>query len=125
MNISHDGDRVAINGKPFVPDMSDSYLKILIDNLEKETTVDDFRLENQSGCYGCSTPEIDFFVDTANTCPGVMGAEISRAGLGGCVNILVRKEKASELIEKLNDEYYKPHGYECGHRCSIHLKVLP
>lgn len=114
MNISHDGDRVTKDGKPFVPDMSDSHIKDLIDNLEKETNVDASRLENQSGCYGCSTPEIDFIVDTANTCPGVMGAEISGAGLGGCVNILVRKENASELIEKLNDEYYKPHGYESG-----------
>lgn len=114
MNTSHDGDRVASAGEAFKSDVSDSRLRQLIANLENETDVEASRLENQSGCYSCSTPEIDFIVDTANACPGVMGAEISGAGLGGCVNILVRSDCASGLIEVLNKEFYGPRGHECG-----------
>ena len=114
MNISHDGDRVSKDGKPFIPDVSDDYIRSLIRNLDKETSVESSRLENQSGCYACSTPEIDFIIDTANACPGVLGSEISGAGLGGCVVILVKKGKAEELVDRLNKEYYIPRGFECG-----------
>ncbi len=114
MSISHDGDRVVKDGKPFVADISDSYIRNLICNLEKETNVESSRLENQSGCYACSTPEIDFIVDTANAGPGVLGSEISGAGLGGCVVILVKKDKAEELVDRLDRDYYIPHGFECG-----------
>ena len=112
--FSHDGDRVIKDGKPFVTDISDSYIRFLICNLEKETNVEASRLENQAGCYACSTPEIDNIVDIANACPGVLGSEISGAGLGGCVVILVKKCKADELVNRLDREYYKPRGFECG-----------
>lgn len=114
MNISHDGDRVSRDGVPFHYDVSDVHMRQLISNLENGTDVEASRLENQAGSYGCSTPEIDFIMDTANACSGVMGAEISGAGLGGCVNILVKRNNASALIETLNRGYYEPRGFECG-----------
>ena len=114
MNISHSGDRVSLNGIPYSYDVSDKHLRGLIRNLEEETNVEESRLENQPGCYGCSIPEIDFIVDTALGTDGVLGAEISGAGLGGCVNILVRTDNADSLIYTLNEKYYKPRSLECG-----------
>lgn len=114
MNTSHDGDRVALYGKPYSYNVSDSHIRELIRNLTEGINVEDSRLENQSGCYGCSIPEIDFIVDTANSCDGVLGAEISGAGLGGCVNILVAKDGVDSLISALNENYYKPRNLDCG-----------
>lgn len=114
MNISHDGDRVSLNGQPYSYDVSDMHLRELIRNLEEETNVEESRLENQPGCYACSIPEIDYIVDTALGCDGVLGAEISGAGLGGCVIVLVRKEKVGSLINLLDTKYYKPRNMELG-----------
>ncbi|MCK5155352.1 MAG: hypothetical protein KAQ69_02895 [Spirochaetales bacterium] len=61
-----------------------------------------------AGGYACSTKEIDFIVDTVNQIDGVIGSQISGAGLGGCVMILVKDEAISAVITTLNKEYYKP-----------------
>ena len=114
MNISHDGDRVSLDGKPYSCDVSDSQIRKLIRHLADSSNLDASRLESQPGCYSCSIPEIDFIVDSALGCDGVLGAEISGAGLGGCVIILARKENVESLIDLLNEKYYKPRNLECG-----------
>ena len=114
MSISHDGDRVSLNGRPYSYDVSDKHIRELIRNLTEGTNVEESRLENQPGCYGCSIPEIDIIVDTALGCDGVLGAEISGAGLGGCVNILISKDNVDSLISALEEKYYKPRNLECG-----------
>ena len=49
----------------------------------------------QPGAYACSTPEIDQMVDIASAVPGVAGAQIAGAGLGGCIMILAQQETRS------------------------------
>ena len=119
MNISHDGDRVYLDGQPYLYDVSDKHIRGLIRNLTEETNVEESRLENQPGCYACSIPEIDFIVDTALGCDGVLGAEISGAGLGGCVIILVSKDSVDSLISALDEKYYKPRNLGCGAQACI------
>ncbi|HBN85947.1 MAG TPA: hypothetical protein DDZ89_19140, partial [Clostridiales bacterium] len=65
-------------------------------------------LERQQGSYSCSVPEIDFMVDKALSVQGVLGAQISGAGLGGCMMALVRTDAVSALTECLEKEYYAP-----------------
>lgn len=61
----------------------------------------------QPGAYRCSTPELDFIVDTAEKIPGVIGAKLTGGGLGGCVLILVKKEQAEEALETIKEKYYR------------------
>jgi len=64
----------------------------------------------QSGSYACSTEEIDRMVDIACSVPGVAGAQISGAGLGGCIMIMAKKEAVEALRKALVEKYYKPNG---------------
>ena len=113
MNISHNGDRVWKDGKPYDYSTSDSYLKGLIKNLRNGVNIEESRIINQGGGYACSTPEIDGLVDLACSCPGVLGAQIAGAGLGGSVIILVESDHASSLIDVLDEKYYRPSGFKC------------
>lgn len=97
MKISHDGDRIREIS------LSDDVL----DRLAEENA--DIAL--QCGAYGCSTEQIDELCDLLNTADGVLGSELVGAGLGGCVVALAEKEKAEQIIEKLDRMYYDPFGY--------------
>ena len=48
--------------------------------------------------------------DLLDSTPGVLGSELSGAGLGGCVLALVEKTKTAEVVERLNREYYDRFG---------------
>jgi N-acetylgalactosamine kinase len=117
MAISHDGDRVAerisneecrssksdgshVAAAPFVFDTSDFRL----DQLAAEEA----ELSSLPGAYACSTPEIDFLTDLATSVEGVVGAQLSGAGLGGCVMILVHHNCVASLEQKLTRDYYQP-----------------
>ena len=113
MNISHNGDRVWKDDKPYDYSASDSYLKGLIRNLRNGEKIEESRIINQGGGYACSTPEIDGLVDLACSCHGVLGAQIAGAGLGGSVVILVESGSAESLISVLNEKYYKVNGLKC------------
>lgn len=115
MKISHNGDRVAVRTKRgsyhhLQDDCSDEYLDRLISDLASENPekVLNAQLYMQPGSYGCSTKEIDRMVDIAVSVPGVAGAQIAGAGLGGCIMVLVRKEKVSHLRKALVRNYYQP-----------------
>ncbi len=115
MKISHDGDRVAkfeADGKyhPFEADCSDAHLNNLITDLASEDPmrVLNAQLYMQPGSYACSTKEIDCMVDIACAVPGVAGAQIAGAGLGGCIMILAQKECLESLHKALIKQYYKP-----------------
>lgn len=107
MHISHNGDRVQQNGKPYNYSVSDEKLKKLISNLKNNIDVENSKLINQSGGYACSVKEIDDIVDIAESCEGVLGAQISGAGLGGSVIILVKKDYSENLLNTINEKYYK------------------
>ena len=119
MRISHDGDRVAraADGGAYGPgqvECTDELLRALIDDLASEDPDRVLRaqLYMQSGTYACSTEEIDRMVDIACCVPGVAGAQIAGAGLGGCIMILARKEAADPVSRALVRRYYRPRGLE-------------
>ncbi|NLY18963.1 MAG: NTP transferase domain-containing protein [Clostridiaceae bacterium] len=129
MKISHDGDRVARldeNNKmqKYEYDLSDDVLKSLIDDLKSEdvSRVYSAQIENQPGGYACSTPEIDFIVDTVNRIDGVLGAQLSGAGLGGCVMILAKDEAVEKIVSTLKKCYYEPGDFDDGITISIPVK---
>ncbi|MFM8583196.1 MAG: hypothetical protein ACKOFW_17095, partial [Planctomycetaceae bacterium] len=68
------------------------------------------RLERQPGAYRASTEEVDTLVDLANAVPGVLGAQIAGAGLGGCAMILAENDAVSALCDRLHRAYYDARG---------------
>ena len=93
--VSHDGDRV--NGSPAARGAAAAGPK-----------AED--LWRMTGAYGCSTPNIDRLVDLATGVPGVYGAQLAGAGLGGCVTILARQSAVPRVRATLAREYYRPLG---------------
>lgn len=121
MSISHDGERcyrVAddLSEEPFVSDVSDTYLQGLIADLESENSkgVGAAQLHNQPGGYGCSVLEVDTLVDIALRTPGVLGAQLAGAGLGGCAMAIVRSDAVTALSERLQKLFYQPKGLPSG-----------
>lgn len=114
INLSHEGDRVFINGDmPFSPDISDAYLDGLIrasaeNNSEgmRDLLPEEAELYRQPGGYAASCRELDALVDTARQVRGVHGAGLIGAGLGGCISILVKAEAVEELTDTLHNDYY-------------------
>ncbi|MBN1589883.1 MAG: NTP transferase domain-containing protein [Pirellulales bacterium] len=115
MKISHDGDRISrcsasgtyeIIGEP----CSDRYLERLIADLASEdpARVMQAQLFMQPGAYRCSTPEIDQMVDIAGAVPGVAGAQLAGAGLGGCIMILTRRASVDAVRRALTKHFYRP-----------------
>ncbi len=72
-------------------------------------------LENASlcrltGAYACSTENLDRLVDLAEAVPGVYGAQLAGAGLGGCVMILADQAAVGRVKAALSKAYYRPRG---------------
>ncbi|NLN29198.1 MAG: galactokinase, partial [Firmicutes bacterium] len=84
----------------------------LIDDLRSEDPerVAKAQLHLQPGGYACSTPEIDEMVDLSLQVPGVLGAQLSGAGLGGCIMVLVRSEAKEQAKQVLTERFYMPRG---------------
>jgi N-acetylgalactosamine kinase len=116
MNVSHDGDRVISidengNEHEYWAPTSNDYLLGLIDDLESGDLqrVSRAQLHWQPGSYHCSLPEIDRMVEISLRTPGVVGAQLAGAGLGGCMMVLARRADIPTLIDNLTEQYYKPH----------------
>ena len=115
MKYSHDGDRVStlnddLERLPFHSPDSNSYILSLIESLEsgEPERVIKAQLQYQPGSYHCSLPEIDSMVDIACSVPGVAGAQLAGAGLGGCMMVLTKTESIEALKEALIANYYIP-----------------
>jgi N-acetylgalactosamine kinase len=67
-------------------------------------------LELQPGAYGCSTTAIDRMVDIALSVPGVLGAQLSGAGLGGCMMVLAKDDALDAVEDAMRTFYYDPEG---------------
>lgn len=114
MNISHDGDRVMTADRRCLDvDMSDSAMKSLMAGTAHARTAG-AQLFAQPGVYACSIPEIDAMVDIALSTPGVLGAQLSGAGLGGCMMALVERSAAPNVIENMTQRYYAPNDLDPG-----------
>lgn len=116
MNTSHNGDRVWRDGKKFDYSSGELYLYRLINDLKSEDPerVEAAQLYNQPGGYACSTKEIDELADSILGLDGVLGVQLSGAGLGGCIMVLAKKDFASKVIDHINNSYYIPGGHGCG-----------
>ncbi len=116
MNISHNGDRVKCfdgNGcelGDYFFDTSDQALEKLINNIRSgdPEKIAASALWRQPGSYRCSLPEIDLMVDIALSVPGVAGAQLAGAGLGGCMMVLAHNSAVAELTRVLEKKYYIP-----------------
>ncbi len=112
--ISHAGDRVTklIDGKRVPTDNSypAARLDALIEDLESGVPqrMSRANLWRQSGGYNVSLPEIDMLVDIAMATPGVIGAGLVGAGMGGCIVAIVEDKYASRVIENMAEQYYQP-----------------
>ena len=120
---SHDGDRVISHDPAMQPqswdyEVSDSYLDGLIADVRSgdAARMERAQLHRQPGMYRCSTPEMDLIVDAARTVPGVKGAQLAGAGLGGSAMILVEDGGVEALTDCLDAygfearPYYPPEG---------------
>jgi len=116
MYISHNGDRVVSyeNGEmsSYENDVSDAHLDRLISASRSRDAREQARAQlcYQPGSYRCSCEELDLLVDIAETLPGVMGAGLTGAGLGGSILVLVREDAVDRLIETVKERYYDPKG---------------
>lgn len=93
MKTSHDGDRV-----------------VWPDGQSARVPSADGSPASWHGAYACSTPKIDGLCDLLDGAPGVYGAQLVGAGLGGCVVALVEKSKAEFVLALLGREYYAKNG---------------
>ncbi len=133
MNISHNGDRVVqfdsnFIEQPYNNELTDKILKKLIQ--KGSFTSQEIKLDNLTGGYGCSIPEIDFIVNLVKNHDDVLGAQLSGAGLGGCVMILVNKSYSTNLRSLITKSYKKQFHKECTvslykpvNGCSIYDKI--
>ncbi|MHB9034593.1 MAG: galactokinase family protein, partial [Anaerolineae bacterium] len=119
MCISHDGDRVtriAEDGAlvDYHSPTGDDYLRDLMNDLDSRDPelMQRARLELQPGAYRCSTADIDRMVDIARDVPGVLGAQLAGAGLGGCMMVLAHSGAIEQLRRELAAGYYHPRGLE-------------
>ncbi len=115
MRVSHDGDRVASFGpdgveEEFLAPTSNGYLLRLIEDLEsgEPERVNGAQLHRQPGSYRCSLPDIDRMVDISTRVPGVAGAQLAGAGLGGCMMALAHADAVDALRASLAKRYYEP-----------------
>jgi len=118
MKVSHEGDRVSRPGphgkyRAAGQRCGDAYLKrLMADCGEASQKAAAAQLHMQSGCYACSTVQIDQMVDVAASVSGVAGAQIAGAGLGGCIMILAKKDAVEAVRDTLLKRYYQPAGLE-------------
>lgn len=101
MTHSHNGDRVVSPARYADADM-DAWIALA------EAGDPRAPMELQPGAYGCSTPEIDRMVDIALSVPGVLGAQLSGAGLGGCMMVLAEDSALDAQEAAMLHRYYEP-----------------
>ncbi len=120
MSISHDGDRVTkvVDGKRIPTDNSypDARIDALISDLKSTDPrrMSRARLWRQGGGYNVSLPEIDMLVDIAMATPGVLGAGLVGAGMGGSIVAVIEDKHARQLIENMAEQYYRPRNLPVG-----------
>ncbi len=106
MSISHDGDRVAREVKPnqwrraAAGPPAGGWDAAGLD-AGARPPAGELDLAGVPGAYGCSLPEIDRIVDLARRLPGVEGAQLAGAGLGGCVMVLAQQQHTAGILQAL------------------------
>ena len=114
ITISHDGDRITrlVDGvrTPLTKPLPDAELDRLTDDVRSTDPARrrKARIHRQPGGYDASCPELDEMVDIVLTVPGVLGAGLVGAGLGGSVAVLTKKDRTDALIAAVEKHYYRP-----------------
>jgi len=112
LRASHDAERVARGreGTPWCWRATDAHLRRCIGDLESENPERVLRaqLARQPGRFGPGAKEIDRIVDVAQEVPGVVGAQLSGAGAGGCAMALVREQAVGRLKRALSEKIFRP-----------------
>jgi len=119
MSVSHDGERVARwrpDRAPFDSRATDERMQSLIRRAVSLAPLQESgaALWQQPGAYDCSTAQIDLMIDRVLSCPGVHGAQLAGAGLGGCIMVLVQRDAVEQAQRTLELQYYEPAGIEPG-----------
>jgi N-acetylgalactosamine kinase len=120
VDMSHEGDRVTQYDEfsderiPVDTGLPDEEIEGLIVacEIDDEFMGEATDLAQQPGGYACSSPALDELVDLAHEVPGVIGAGLIGAGIGGCVEIIVENDAIDELRSMLIDGYYEPNNRE-------------
>ena len=110
MRASHDGDR------RFRHDQNGRCRRHLVktnDGTLRRLAAANASLTDQPGRYACSTEAIDSLVDIACATPGIVGAQIAGAGLGGCMMILAQTDAVDGLTRRLEEQFYAPRALPC------------
>ncbi len=107
MCVSHDGDRVTASADGVFGQEGKGYGDAAVRDLIEKCRMG-MRLADEPGAYACSTPDIDLMVDTSLSVPGVIGAQLSGAGLGGCMMVLAEVSAIPSVIAALERHYYAP-----------------
>jgi N-acetylgalactosamine kinase len=103
MNTSHDGDRVSRETS------RNTWRRLSANSADGPLTAwaqkkgQGGDIAELPGDYGCSLPELDRIVDLARRQPGVEGAQLAGAGLGGCIMVLVQKAHTGGLLKALSE----------------------
>lgn len=110
MQFSHDGDRVSgmrhgTHEEAQSP-YSDGKLQALAEMAGAQHK--GAELCFRRGAYGCSTERLDQLVDASLKIPGVLGAQMGGAGLGGCVMVLLQAAAEADFIEHIERAFYHP-----------------
>ncbi|MHC4145762.1 MAG: GHMP family kinase ATP-binding protein [Planctomycetota bacterium] len=119
ITISHDGDRatklVDQQRVPVDNSYPDERIDALISDLESgdPERVGRAGLWRQGGGYNVSLPEIDELVDIALATPGVIGAGLVGAGMGGCIVAVVEDKHAPRRGLPVKAETIRPVGGLC------------
>jgi galactokinase/mevalonate kinase-like predicted kinase len=94
--------------------VTDEYLDNLIADARSNDAnrVETAKLYRQPGGYAVSCEELDELVDIVMDVEGVLGAGRTGAGLGGCISVLIEKDKVDDLRRKVSEEYYRPRNLE-------------
>lgn len=98
MNCSHDGDRVHWTDEKARAEGEEIWKRGMVDADEQGGRR---ILAGVPGGYACSIEQVDRIVDRALALPGVLGAQIAGAGLGGCCMVLVTTDRAAALADEL------------------------
>ncbi len=120
ITLSHEGDRMThlLDGRrvPLQKTLGDGQLDKLAADVRSSDPKrrDSARLYRQPGGYDVSCQELDELVDIACAAPGVLGAGLVGAGLGGSIVVLTRRDAAAGIIAAVEEHYYNPRSLPLG-----------
>ena len=91
--------------------------KLVLHLMETGTVAGDLLYESHESLrdnYECSTPELDWFVDSVRDKPGVTGARLTGAGWGGCAIAVGDLDALASAAGELSSQYETRFGRKPG-----------